>query len=54
MLKGCATEAGQAVRQAVEQAVEGVLEEGYRTADIAAGGDVINTGRMGSVIAGRV
>lgn len=40
---------------AVEQAVEGVLAEGYRTADIAAdGGEVIDTGRMGSVIAGRV
>lgn len=40
---------------AVEQAVEGVLAEGYRTADIASdGGEVINTGRMGSVIAGRV
>ena len=40
---------------AVEQAVEGVLAEGYRTADIGAdGGEVIDTARMGSVIAGRV
>jgi 3-isopropylmalate dehydrogenase len=40
---------------AVEQAVEGVLAEGYRTADIASdGGELINTERMGSVIAGSV
>ncbi len=40
---------------AVEQAVDGVLAEGYRTRDIAAdGGDVVNTSRMGDVIAGRV
>ena len=40
---------------AVESAVEGVLAEGYRTADIAAdGGDVVNTERMGTVLAGRV
>ena len=40
---------------AVEQAVEGVLAEGYRTPDIGAdGGEVIDTVRMGSVIAGRV
>ena len=40
---------------AVEQAVEGVLAEGYRTPDIGAdGGEVIDTDRMGSVIAGRV
>ena len=41
--------------RAVEAAVEGVLAEGYRTADIAGdGGDVVSTGRMGEVIAGRV
>ncbi len=40
---------------AVEQAVEDVLAEGYRTPDIGAdGGEVIDTVRMGSVIAGRV
>ena len=40
---------------AVERSVEGVLAEGYRTPDIAAdGGDVVNTARMGDVIAGRV
>ena len=40
---------------AVEQAVEGVLAEGYRTADIAAdGGEVVGTSKMGDVIAGRV
>ncbi len=41
--------------KAVESAVEGVLAEGYRTPDIAAdGGDVVTTGQMGDVIAGRV
>ncbi|HIM16292.1 MAG TPA: 3-isopropylmalate dehydrogenase, partial [Dehalococcoidia bacterium] len=40
---------------AVEEAVEGVLAEGYRTADIAGdGGELTDTVRMGSVIAGRV
>jgi 3-isopropylmalate dehydrogenase len=40
---------------AVEQAVEGVLAEGYRTRDIGGdGGEVIDTVRMGGVIAGRV
>ena len=40
---------------AVERSVEGVLEEGYRTKDIAGdGGDVVNTVRMGDVIAGGV
>lgn len=40
---------------AVEQAVEGVLAEGYRTRDIAAdGGEVVNTAKMGDIIAGRV
>jgi 3-isopropylmalate dehydrogenase len=40
---------------AVEAAVEGVLAEGYRTADIASdGGDVVGTERMGTVLAGRV
>jgi len=44
-----------AAATAVEQAVEGVLAEGYRTPDIGAdGGEVIDTVRMGSVIAGRV
>ena len=37
------------------EAVEGVLAEGYRTADIASdGGDVVGTERMGMVLAGRV
>ncbi len=40
---------------AVEQAVEGVLAEGYRTRDLAAdGGEVVNTAKMGDIIAGRV
>ncbi len=40
---------------AVEQAVEGILAEGYRTRDIAAdGGEVVNTSKMGDIIAGRV
>ena len=40
---------------AVEESVEGVLAEGYRTADIASdGGDLVGTSRMGDVIAGRV
>ena len=40
---------------AVEQSVEGVLAEGYRTADIAAdGGERATTSEMGDVIAGRV
>ena len=40
---------------AVEESVEGVLAEGYRTADIASdGGDLVGTSRMGAVIAGRV
>ena len=40
---------------AVEGSVEGVLAEGYRTADIAGdGGDVVKTAEMGNVIAGRV
>ena len=40
---------------AVEEAVEGVLAEGYRTADIAGdGGELTDTVRMGSVIAGGV
>ncbi len=40
---------------AIEEAVEGVLAEGYRTADIAGdGGELTDTVRMGSVIAGRV
>ena len=45
----------EAEAEAVEQAVDGVLAEGYRTRDIAAdGGDVVDTPRMGDVIAGRV
>ena len=41
--------------QAVEDAVEGVLAEGYRTADIASdGGDLVGTEGMGTVLAGRV
>ena len=40
---------------AVERSVEGVLADGYRTPDIAAdGGEVVNTTKMGDVIAGRV
>ena len=40
---------------AIEEAVEGALVEGYRTADIAGdGGELTDTVRMGSVIAGRV
>jgi 3-isopropylmalate dehydrogenase len=40
---------------AVERSVEGVLAEGYRTADIAGdGGDVVTTAEMGDVIAGGV
>jgi 3-isopropylmalate dehydrogenase len=41
--------------EAVEQSVSGVLAEGYRTADIGSdGGEVVGTGRMGDIIAGRV
>ena len=41
--------------EAIENAVEGVLAEGYRTKDISAdGGDVVDTTRMGSVVAGRI
>ena len=41
--------------RAVESSVEGVLAEGYRTADIAAdGGEVVKTVEMGDVIAGGV
>ncbi len=40
---------------AVERSVEGVLDEGYRTPDVAAdGGDVVKTTKMGDVIAGLV
>ncbi len=40
---------------ALEQAVEGVLAEGYRTADIAGPGDrPLNTKQAGDLIAGRV
>ena len=40
---------------AVETSVDGLLAEGYRTPDIGAdGGEVIDTVRMGSVIAGSV
>lgn len=40
---------------AVEQSVEGVLSEGYRTADIASdGGEAVKTTEMGDIIAGRV
>ena len=40
---------------AVERSVEGVLAEGYRTADISGdGGDVVKTAVMGDVIAGGV
>ncbi|MBM3944837.1 MAG: 3-isopropylmalate dehydrogenase [SAR202 cluster bacterium] len=40
---------------AVERAVEGVLAEGYRTADIATKGEqTASTTRMGSIIAGNV
>ncbi len=40
---------------AVERSVEGVLAEGYRTADIAGDGEeVVSTAGMGDVIAGRV
>ena len=40
---------------AVEESVEGVLAEGYRTADIAdAGEEPVGTVQMGDVIAGRV
>ncbi len=38
---------------AVERSVEGVLAEGYRTADSSGdGGDVVKTAEMGDVIAG--
>ena len=40
---------------AVERSVEGVLAEGYRTVDIAAGGgEVLKTSEMGDIIAARV
>ena len=46
---------GMASVAAIEEAVEGALVEGYRTADIAGdGGELTDTVRMGSVIAGRV
>ena len=39
----------------VERSVEGALAEGYRTPDIAAdGGEMVDTARMGDVIAGSV
>jgi len=38
-----------------ERSVEGALDEGYRTPDIAAaGGYVVDTRKMGDVIAGMV
>ena len=40
--------------KAVEQSVEGVLAEGYRTSDIAGGGESVKTPEMGDIIAGRV
>ena len=41
--------------KAVEASVEGVLAEGYRTLDIAGGGEeAVNTTEMGDIIAGRV
>jgi len=40
---------------AIEGAVNGVLSEGYRTADIATGGqEILNTTQMGDLLAGRV
>ena len=40
---------------AIEIAIQGVLSEGYRTAEIAApGGDTLGTTEFGDLIAGRV
>ena len=40
---------------AVERSVEGILAEGYRTADIAGDGEeVVGTTELGDIIAGRV
>ena len=41
--------------RAIENAVDSVLSEGYRTADIASdGGQKVDTGKMGDVIAGQI
>jgi len=41
--------------KAVENSVEGVLAEGYRTADLVGdGGELMNTTRMGAIIAARL
>jgi len=39
---------------AIESAVAGVLADGHRTADIAAGGESIGTEAIGTLVVGRV
>jgi 3-isopropylmalate dehydrogenase len=45
----------EAEARVVEEAVDAVIDEGYRTPDIAAEGtNVVDTARMGSLVAERI